>query len=420
MVYLALVIPLCVIIILRKTFCETYVSPTSMFCFIWIVIVSLMAFLAPTFYFTYEAVFYILNFSLFFLIGEFLFFGLNNGRFLKNNKKVFYDENFRYRLKNYTLVISVISLIGSVFYFKSFLNYYGSFAEFLIAGSLIRGDLFGGNIEISALSIFAMLLSYSAINLALVYYSKFGFSWFQIIPFFSVFISAFSQAARAGLVIVIFQIFAGKIFRLISQNKVNVEYRLLKPLLYAIPFLLFIFTIVEMFRHQNFEVNIDGLSDTDSALSIYTFGGTAGFSSYLSDLHLFSNELTYGRYTFSSLYNILGIAKAEPGIYDQYLNVSPTQTANVYSIFRPLLEDFGYFGMTTWALILGFIANIVYYKSINGSLVAVSLAISLYIYLMFSFIAPLTQFNSFLLSCVLGPVIIQLSTVHFTFKHKTP
>ena len=173
-----------------------------------------------------------------------------------------------------------------------------------------------------------------------------------------------------------------------------------------------------MFRYQNFEINSDSLVDITNVFSIYTFGGVAGFSSYLSDIHSFSSELTYGRYTFSSLYNILGIVKAEPGIYDQYLNISPKKTANIYSIFRPLLEDFGYFGMIIWAFFLGFISNFVFYKAINGSMIAISLAISIYIYLMFSFIAPLTQFNSFLLSCFLGPIIIQLSKFQFTFKSR--
>jgi hypothetical protein len=115
------------------------------------------------------------------------------------------------------------------------------------------------------------------------------------------------------------------------------------------------------------------------------------------------------------LYNILGIVKSEPGVYDQYLNVSPKQIANIYSIFRPLLENFGYLEMIIWAFFLGFISNFIFYKAINDSMIA----ISIYIYLMFSFIAPLTQFNSFLLSCFLGPVIIQLSKFQFTFRFNT-
>ena len=416
MEYIIFIISLFLIFILRKSFSETYFSPTGLFCFLWMFLVALMFFVAPEFYFSFTTVFYIVNFTFFFFIGEFIFFILNKKRFVKQKSNVFYDDNFQRRFRKYTIIISLTSLVGSLYYFKSFLNHYGSFAEFLIAGSLIREDLFAGNIAISSLSIFAMLLSYTSINLALVYYTKYGFKWFQIIPFLTVIIASFSQAARAGIVIVVFQIFAAKIFRLITLRETKIEFKLLKPIFYIFPFLVFIFFIVEMFRYQNFEISSDNLVGTLNVFNIYTFGGVAGFSSYLSDIELFSSPLTYGRYTFSSLYNILGIAQSEPGIYNQYLNISPKETANIYSIFRPLLEDFGYLGMILWAFYLGIISNFIFYKSINGFITYTSFGISIYIYLMFSFIAPLTQFNSFLLSCFLGPAIIQLSKIKFTFK----
>ncbi|UFH46684.1 oligosaccharide repeat unit polymerase [Flavobacterium galactosidilyticum] len=416
MVHLALIFPLFLIIILRKLFSVTFLNPTGVFCGIWILILSLMQLMAPDFYFTYEAVFYILSFSLFFFIGEFLFFALNRIKINVIKYHYCYSENFETRLRKYTILISMISLIGSLFYLKSFVDHFGSLAEFLIAGSLIREDLFDGNISISSISIFSMLLSYSAINLAMVYYTKYGFRWFQMMPFVSVLISAFSQAARAGIVIMIFQIFVGKVFRLLNQKENNVEYKLLKPLLFIIPILLLIFSFIDSFRHQSFEISGDKSNSTINSLNVYSFGGVAGFTSYLDDIHKSTNDLTYGRYTFSSLYNILGISKAEAGVYDQYLNVSPSQTANIYSIFRPLLEDFGYLGLIFWALMLGVISNFVFRYSLRGSLTSTSLCISLYIYLMFSFIAPLTQFNSFLLSCILPPFIIQISKFSFKFK----
>lgn len=394
-------------------------NPTGVLCGIWLLIISLKIIFAPDFYFSYEAVFYMSSFFLFFLLGEFLFYLLSKSKTKKDNYLFKYDEEFKNRLKKYIIYISLISFLGSLFYLKAFVNHFGSLAEFLIAGSLIREDLFDGNIAIPVISIVSMLLSYSAINLSMTFYSKYGFAWFQIIPFASVLVSSFSQAARAGLVIVIFQIFSGKIFRLLNKNEGNVEFKLLKPLLFIIPALILLFVLVESFRYQNFEASSDRFESTSSSFSVYSFGGVSGFTTYLKDVHNTTNDLTYGRYTFSSLYNLLGIAKAETGIYDQYLNVSPTQTANVYSIFRPLLEDFGYLGMLIWALILGIAANFSFRYSLRGSLIGVSLCVSLYIYLMFSFIAPLTQFNSYLLSCLLSPLVIKIAEFRFNFSNSS-
>jgi len=415
LVHLVLIFLLIIIFFARKLFSRTYLTPTGVLCGIWILIISLKVILAPDFYFGYEAVFYIGSFSMFFFIGELLFYFLSKENDTEEIKEIkpFYEhgEEFKNRLRKYIIWISFISLFGSLFYLKAFINHFGSFAEFLIAGELIRADLFDGNISIPAISIFSMLLSYSAINLSMVFYSRYGFYWFQTIPFFSVLILSFSQAARAGMVIVIFQIVSGKIFRLLSKNEGKIELKLVKPLLYILPTLLIIFTLIESFRYQAFEYNSERVEFTKNTFNVYTFGGVSGFSTYLDEVHKSTNDLTYGRYTFSSLYNLLGIAKAETGIYDQYLNVSPTQTANIYSIFRPLLEDFGYLGMLIWALILGMIANFSFRYSLRGSLIGISMCVSIYIYLMFSFIAPLTQFNSFLLSCFLAPLIIQISKI---------
>lgn len=417
MVHLVLIFILIIIFCARKLFSKTYLTPTGVLCGIWILILSLKVIFAPDFYFGYEAVFYISSFSMFFFIGELLFYFLSKENDVEDVKEIkpFYEnsEDYKNRLKRYTIWISFISLFGSLFYLKAFVDHFGSFAEFLIAGELIRVDLFDGNISIPTISLFAMLLSYSAINLSMVFYSKYGFSWFQTIPFLSVLILSFSQAARAGMVIVIFQILSGKIFRLLNKKEGKTELRLLKPLLYILPTLLIIFVLIESFRYQAYEYDSDRVEFTKGSFNVYTFGGVSGFSTYLDQVHKSTNDLTYGRYTFSSLYNLLGIAKSETGIYEQYLNVSPTHTANIYSIFRPLLEDFGYLGMLIWALILGMIANFSFRYSLRGSLIGISICVSLYIYLMFSFIAPLTQFNSYLLSCFLSPLIIQISKFRF-------
>lgn len=415
MVYLSLILPLIGILFIRKGFSATFLNPTGILCGIWILIVSLQSFLAPTFFFSYDVSFYILIFVLFFFLGEF-----TNALVRRNGYTEFtflkFDDQYRIRLKKYITYLSFFSLIGALLYLKAFVDHFGSFQAFFVAGTLIREDLFDGNIAIPSYALIPGLFSYTAINLAMVYYVRYGFSWLHIIPFLSVIIIALSQAARAGLVIVIFQIVSGIIFRLLLKNNKNLELKLVKVFLLLVPILFGIFTLVDSFRYQNFSMDSSRMDNTNESFSVYTFGGVSGFSTYLDTMYSSDNLLTGGRYTFSSMYDMLGIAKAETGVYDQYLKVSPKNTANIYSIFRPLMEDFGVFGMILWAFVLGVVANLNFEKSLKGSLIAVSLSISIYIYLMFSFIAPLTQFNSFLLSCFLSPAILYLSKYNISFK----
>lgn len=341
-----------------------------------------------------------------------MYHGFSRNR--KVEEDVIVTFNQQKRLKLYTVILSVVSLIGALFYLRAFVNHFGSFAQFLVAGALVREDLFDGSIQIPAISVYTGLLSYSAINLSMVCYSKYGFRWFQLLPFLSVLIMSFSQASRAGIVILIFQFFAGKVFKLLIAKEKKIELKLFKPILILIPILLTIFVLVEAFRQQDFEVNASKAQESTTVLSIYAYGGVAGFTTYLKEIYPFQESITFGRYTFSSLYDMLGIAKAEPGIYDQYLSVSAQHSGNVYTIFRPLLEDFGYLGMSLWALLLGFFASRFFHSSTDrGSLVATSLCITIYTYLLFSFIAPLTQFNSFILSCFLCPFVIWFAKCDF-------
>ncbi|GAB3902920.1 hypothetical protein GCM10028826_01300 [Mucilaginibacter boryungensis] len=374
-----------------------------------------MRIMAPDFYFSFEAAFYISVFVCCLFIGELIAYGILRKEWVPTVSYTYYtSDDYKKRLKKYTILISLMSLIGSIIYLKAFIDFFGSFAQFLIAGSLIRESLYAGSISIPVISLILGLLSYTAINLSMTYYTKFGFNWIQIIPFLSVVIMSFSQAARAGLVILIFQLFAGKIFRLFTKKSKNIELKLFKPILIIVPILITVFVLVESFRQQNFEVNNSKIEDTSASFSVYAFGGVAGFAAYLNTIRPYSENLTYGRYTFSSLYDILGIARSEPGVYNQYLKVSPSLTGNIYSIFRPLMEDFGVVGLMIWALLLGLVSNYFFTNSLKGSLISISYCITLYTYMMFSFIAPLTQFNSFILSCFLSPLIIFIAKIKFS------
>ena len=372
------------ILFIRKAFSQTYLNPTGILCGVWILIVALMSFLAPSFFFSYDVAFNILFFVIFFFLGEFIV-ALSNKKDNRRYSYIEFNDGNKRRLKKYVTYFSFFSLLGSLFYLKAFVDHFGSFQAFFTAGALIREDLFGGGIIIPSYALIPALFSYTAINLAMVHYVRYGFSWVQAVPFLSVIIMSVSQASRAGMVIVIFQIISAIIFRLLMKNDKKLELKLLKIFLLIVPILFTVFTLIDSFRSQNFSMSDDKMSKTNETFYIYTFGGVSGFSTYLETIYSSDNLLTGGRYTFSSLYDLLGIAKAEAGVYDEYLKISPNNTANIYSIFRPLMEDFGFYGMVSWAFILGMISNFNFRKALNGSLISISISISIYIYLMFSF-----------------------------------
>lgn len=86
----------------------------------------------------------------------------------------------------------------------------------------------------------------------------------------------------------------------------------------------------------------------------YAFGHIIAFdnwfASYVSadDPH----TLTWGKYTFFSIFDRLNIAQRPQGVYEDYVNVNQIST-NVYTLFRGLVEDFGVSGTIFTFVLLG-------------------------------------------------------------------
>jgi oligosaccharide repeat unit polymerase len=406
---ICIILFLVIIFYFRNSLDGSYLSPTGILSGIYILMLLLFLIFAGDMFFSLKAGTYILVFVILFLIGELLGITIHRKPLMASLTIRKYSDTFKSNLKIFIIVLSLVSFIGSLLYLNVFISYFGSFQKFLVAGSVIRSDLFFGNISIPTNILAMSLLGYSAVNLALVYYCKYGFRWFLIISFFSIFLIAFSQAGRAGLVIIIFQIFAARIIRY-SINSTNVPLsKIFKPLLVIIPLFFIIFMGVENFRYEDFQYSKTTFSQRTETFKVYTFGGISGFTTYLNEIYPEKVIHTYGKYSFGSLFALLGIGKKEVGNYSQFLNVSPKNVVNIYTIFRPFLDDFGMIGFVVIPIFLGFISYLIYYHAIKGNLISVSWIISIYSYLLFSFIAPLTQFNSFLLSLILSPLIISWS-----------
>ena len=71
-------------------------------------------------------------------------------------------------------------------------------------------------------------------------------------------------------------------------------------------------------------------------------------------------ELAWGSKTFMGISNLLGIEERVQGIYPEYLNIGKNGfygISNVYTIFRPLVEDVGEAGTMVVMFFMGYISN---------------------------------------------------------------
>ena len=105
--------------------------------------------------------------------------------------------------------------------------------------------------------------------------------------------------------------------------------------------------------------------------------------------------------TFMGISNLLGIEERVQGIYPEYLNIGKNGfygISNVYTIFRPLVEDVGEAGTMVVMFFMGFISNYSFKNIIAHKKVFVNqvVIIAIFAYLMWSFVASFYAYTSYL------------------------
>ncbi len=83
-------------------------------------------------------------------------------------------------------------------------------------------------------------------------------------------------------------------------------------------------------------------------------GSLVVFSKWL-DLNSFDFPMNWGRSTFAGCFHLLGIAERKQGLYGTFLELPNGEYSNVYTVLRPLLEDFTIIGAMLFIFFVGFI-----------------------------------------------------------------
>ena len=124
-------------------------------------------------------------------------------------------------------------------------------------------------------------------------------------------------------------------------------------------------------------------------------------------------ELTWGSHTFLGISNLLGIEERVQGIYPEFNNVGKNGffgISNTFTIFRPLVEDFGEAGAMVAMFVMGAIANmslkavIAHRYTICNQVVLVAI----FAFLMWSFSASFYAYTTYLAMFALVFILLYL------------
>lgn len=112
-------------------------------------------------------------------------------------------------------------------------------------------------------------------------------------------------------------------------------------------------------------------------------------------------ELTWGSHTLLGISNLLGIEERVQGIYPEFMNIGKNGfygISNTFTIFRPLVEDFGEAGAMVVMFIMGALANMSLKAVIahRATIVNQVVLVALFAYLMWSFSASFYAYTTYL------------------------
>ena len=175
----------------------------------------------------------------------------------------------------------------------------------------------------------------------------------SLLPFVAPIIMMLTSSGKLGLIVVVITFIIGYIVESLNRRtdfRTRTFFRLLKKYWIFIPVFIMLFALTLALRMGT--ISAHTLTIAFNKLKSYAFGSPAAFNAWFSSGNSF--ELGFGKNTFTGVLNALGLAKREQGVYRISVTTDVWST-NVYTAFRGIIEDFGYFGGLVFLFILGFI-----------------------------------------------------------------
>lgn len=165
-----------------------------------------------------------------------------------------------------------------------------------------------------------------------------------------------------------------------------------------------------------FAVGLARLASTDVSLinivmlKLVTsaFGHMTVFSQWLTDYMHQPLEPTLGTVTFSGPLEMFGYGQRIPGLFDSIIELVAGETSNIYTAFRPLIQDFSIPGALAILAMLGLVGGIGFRKVAAGEWSGAPLLLIAYVTIFWTPITWFWIYNSLTATVVAVGLIVYL------------
>ncbi len=137
----------------------------------------------------------------------------------------------------------------------------------------------------------------------------------------------------------------------------------------------------------------------------WPWGSISGFSLWYDGVVMPAPPRPPGFYTFMGVFDNLGIAPRVAGAFQEFANLAPGETTNVYTAFRGLIEDFGLIGSLGFVAVVAFLGGVSVVPGALSARVALALYVGTASFFAFSFVVSFVAYTSNVAALLLFPFL---------------
>ncbi|MFO7697378.1 MAG: O-antigen polymerase [Anaerolineae bacterium] len=167
----------------------------------------------------------------------------------------------------------------------------------------------------------------------------------------------------------------------------------------AVPVLMVVFAVVALLRAGVYEPSL--IPELIRKISSGAFGSLASLSIWATRTDALVVEPALGGYTAAGIYDLLGWRTKVLGLFQDFNVLATGYRTNIYTLFRPLIEDYTIGGFGLFWLLFGFASSRAYSSAKAGRVAAAIVLAICYTVILYSFNTSPFMYNSILMAVVL-------------------